>query len=233
MHIYDVPQDELPMKIPYPLLFLSLSTFGCSATEFGSDENSPDDTGPKDQITESDTDVLPTDSPPQFWSISGSWNQEGGEIQTESISLELSFWARPRDLVCTYAVGVTVVSERYEVRPDSALYSWWSLSLKNPVDDGECPWRLPISDGDDVVLALGFGAYDSRLDGALNASGVDPTGSSTFGLFMSEPNTDNVLTIFGVAGTEAQYTSVEPVSEETPVADGTYLLTALYLLPYE
>lgn len=211
---------------------LLLFAVGCSSTDLSSNADERNDTALNEEQADSDTDVQSTDAPPAYWSISGSWNQDSGQIQTESVSLELSFWSDSRELLCAFTVGATVVSDLYEVRPDPALYSWWNLGLKYPVDNGSCPWRIPDLDGDEVALKLGFGAYDNRLDGALTASGIDPLGSSTFGLFMNPTPTDNALTIFGVAGTEAQYTNEEPISEEHPVKDGTYILTALYLLPY-
>lgn len=217
---------------PKSLFLLLLFAFGCSSTDLSGNADKWNDTALNEEKEDADTDVQSTDTPPNYWSISGSWVQNSSQIQTESVNLELSFWSDSRDLLCAFEVGATVVSDLYEVRPDPALYTWWNLGLKYPVDNGSCPWRIPDLDGDEVALKLGFGAYDNRLDGALTALGIDPLGSSTFGLFMNSPTTDNALTIFGVAGTEAQYTNEEPISEERPVTDGTYILTALYLLPY-
>ena len=214
--------------------FVLTLTLGCgSSSDFAQFNDSPNDTGDDDNGTEMDTDTLPADSSPEYWSIAGTWTQVDGQLQTDSVALDLYFWTESLDLLCTFTIGAAFASNQYESRPDTELYSWWNIGIKYPADNGDCPWRIPESDQEQMSVQLGFGPYDSRLDGAMTASGYDPSASSPFGLFIVQPSNSQVLTVFGIAGTEEQYYQESQMSEEGPVADGTYLLTALYLLPYE
>ena len=90
-----------------------LSLFvACGATsDFAGFNDSNADTGNDNSATEMDTDTAPEDTSPDYWSIAGTWAQFDGQPQSDSISLDLYFWTESLDLLCTFTIGATSVSD--------------------------------------------------------------------------------------------------------------------------
>ena len=207
----------------------------CSADNTFMDRGSAKDTAnPVDTADDSEgTDVDESDTP-VYWSLSGSLSIENGEVMVAESSLDLTFW-NSEDTQCTYAVTLNNAIQAFNLRPDPNLYGWWGLEFSYPGSQIDCPWTLKGIQGDtDAIstLYLGIGPFDSRLEGALSASGVDPNNSSTHALFLKAPQDTESLLVFGVAGTEAQYTQPDGFEASNPLQSETYRLTALYLFPY-
>lgn len=198
---------------------------GNDSTDSLSEQDTAQDTGDTDQTN---------DISPKFWSISGVWTLRDGLVSSRDSNLSISYWFNDVDF-CEYEVTEIDAANEFANRPDDALLTWWNITFLYPDQKQECDWSITGADSGDsgyAELNIGFGPYDERLSGALGASGIDPQNSSTFGLYLSEPKSPDNLLIFGVVGTDAQYTGPGEFNPDDPIPDGSYLLTALYLLPY-
>lgn len=207
----------------------------CAAPNSLLDRNADKETGsPPDTAEDLDeTDINENDAP-TYWSVDGSLRIEQGDIVLNDSFVTLHFW-KPDEKQCSVSLTLTDTQPIFELRPDPTLYGWWGISFTYPEPPNDCPWKLKGAETDTTpvsTLYLGIGPFDSRLDGALSASGINPNESSTHALFLSDPKDSDSLLVFGVAGTESQYTSTDGFEVSNPLQSATYRLTALYLFPY-
>jgi len=193
------------------------------------------DTGaPGDSDDNNETGNESTNSQPLYWSIEGQWQVLDGQVIPETSTLEVSFWVSEVES-CSYPVQIIDVADSLAQSPDENLIGWYTLQFEYPVFDESCDWTIKNADSDtdgQGALSMGMGPFDVRLEGALSAAGIAPDQSSTYGLYLADPQNPSSLLVFGVIGTEAQYSTVDAIDSTNPLPDDTYHLTALYLFPY-
>ena len=219
----------------YSAPILLVLTMAC-ASELSSNGKS-DDVDTASEMLDTDdsegTDINENDNP-TYWSLDGAWQIDEGTIVLAGSTLELSFWSS-EDSKCSYFVEIDDAQSAFDLRPDPSLFGWWTISFTYTTDKVDCDWTIKGEKSDiDALktLHIGIGPFDKRLESALSASGTDPNNSSTHALFIADPQNLSNLLVFGVAGTEAQYTDLNGFDNGNPLQSDTYLLTALYLFPY-
>lgn len=234
------------MRRNLPLLLVALLG---SATACSRDAGSPDyanDVADTDVDTDVDSDADPDSDfdGPSFWRLDGSLALVENEVDLGATTLEVTFttadgspWSpdTAEPTPCRFDV-VTATDGPAEPVIGEPLLTWWQLDLVDTSDpDTPCPWPLPVPDSaldtTDVPLVLGLGPFDSRLSPALQAAGLS-TGLDLYTLYLLHPTaTDDVVYVFGVAGTAAQFAGEQTTVDTVPIPDGAYELRTLVLLP--
>lgn len=171
------------------------------------DSDGPDS---EDGDTSIDTD---THLDLEWWSLDGQLILAEGELVPDESVFTVGLRFPDQALACETARPVA--SATPEDASAHGLHLLWQLTL----GEGEGCHQAPSGFG------LGIGPYDRQLDPALAGSGLD--GDALYGLYV-RPN-GGKLYVIGVAGTEEQLAGTAP--EAPPVADGTYQLKGLHLLP--
>lgn len=211
-----------------------LGLVGCRAASDFSDTDAnggdPRDTANGVDDTNADSSEEPVAA--RYWSLDGVVAVVDGAIDASSSDLRVDLWESGASVcqaqgdTASSATGSAVlVSGSALATPpsDVPLWSWWTLSLAE--GEAPCADALPVSE-----LSLGFGAYDARLDPAADASGLGDGVNTLLGAYLL-PRTDGPVWVFGVAGTEAQWSGEAPPASVVP--DGIYRIQTLYLLPVE
>jgi hypothetical protein len=212
------------MRVLALSVFLALLT-ACSEYAPGMDESM--DLDDSDFPADNNGDTGDSDDhqeTPTLFAIEGSLTVASGEVT--QTALEVSFWTADSTHVCTQALASDLATPETLNDPSLAMYGWWEFTFSDalPTDTGvpvrtECPWPNPSP------VLLGIGEPDTRLYAAATAAGLpsDTTNALYLGI-------NQTVFVYGLAGTEDQFTGVSTVIETSPVPDGTYRLEALHLL---
>lgn len=218
--------------VPYRLSLIALGAsalLACSASDgSGLDRDTGangTDTGPDEDDLDSDGD---TDVPvvPSLFGLDATVTIASGVVDPASTTVDVGFWTRVSgtpELLCARAPATLDVTEAGVV-DDVPLYGWWALSLQADGAD-ECTWAVP------EAIHVGIGALDSRLYPAMEAHDYDTDATSPYGAYVAYGSADAPVFVYGVAGTEAILAGTEPAADTTPLADGTYRIVGLHLLP--
>jgi len=110
-----------------------------------------------------------------------------------------------------------------ELPQDEPILAWWEAALVEPVAEVPCPATLPLQS----TFVFGVGTYDSRLDPARAALGLD--GARPLALYTE--GSDGQIWLAGVAATEAQLAGLED-ADDMVLQDGDYEMVTLFLLPW-
>lgn len=231
-------------RAPTWLLIAALGVVGCGP---GGGVRSADDTDAADPAVDDtdesgDTDQLPEYEGPHFWGLDGVITLADGKPTLDMSSLQASFYDRegkPWQAVDEdpYRCDLQVIES--VLGPDESLdgeplLGWWQMTVDAPTD-APCPWTVPspdtVGDTELAQVVVGLGPFDGRLLPQLEAAGLDPA-LDLYGLYVLHPAADgDVVYIFGVAGTDAQFAGSETTVDGPPLPPGAYRLQSLVLLP--
>lgn len=211
----------------------------CSTYDLTNESNDteidPTDTGT--DVVDPDTDGDDEAPQPEYWRLDGTFTIAAGEIVPESSVLHVDYWAggvslcsnQAEDTATDAAVSgtdVVVVSAASAASPeDLPLLGLWMVQLT----EGETPCPRPIPT---EPIYLGVGPIDARLYPAMAAEGfADPAaeGATLYSAYAGED--PGAMSLYGLAGTEAQYAGTDAAVTVGPVADGVYRISSLHLLP--
>ncbi len=204
------------------LLLLSLVA-GCSnaaspensgAADSASGVTTTTGTDDSDTATSSDT-AAPAE--PAWYAVDAEMSVVGGFAVPTPASVSLTVVdADLERVLCEVPLDVAGMSAG--AAPVSGVWLWWSLPVE-PVESS-CA-TLP------ATLALGIGELVPDVRAQLGAVGLDGAGGSIYGAFVAADDLPTVS--FGVAGTDEGYAGEGSATE--PVADGTYTMRTLFLVP--
>ncbi len=208
---------------------------GDAAIDRSGDEPADADTDGSGEDDTADPDAVG----PAFWSVRGVVLVRDGAADVASTSFDVTFhdpsgapWSDGDTATCAFLAAA--VADGPPRADDAApLASWWRWTLIDAEDP--CPFVVPRFDRlgapDGAEIALGFGPLTPSLQAPMAAVGLDPD-LPVYGVVGRAPTaTGSVEVAFGVAGTEAQFEGDGAVQLEPPLADGTYLVRTLALLP--
>lgn len=200
------------------LLLLAAPLAGCAdyALENKSSEDAESDEG-GDVGDSDDADTGLEEPVPDGWFPDATYGLAAGVPVADGASLSVVYAdSTSGDIACSAALDPAglVAGES----PDEAIWAWW----EGPVTtlDSAC-------EGLPDTLGLGIGELHPDVRARVGADGLDDVADSLFGAYVRVNGED--LWAFGYAGTAADLAGDDPAASPPP--DGTYTLTALYLLP--
>ena len=158
---------------------------------------------------------------PVWWSLDGSLALVGQEIDPLASTLQIDLWSADLLLLCTLDVPIDGALSVTPPATEQALVTWWSIDHLDGTSSASCG-EWPAG-----TLSLGFGAYDPRLDPALDAQGL--LGQDVFGLYLQLSPEDPVYVV-GVAGTTDLLDGLTSTTT-VPLPDDQYQLESLLVLP--
>jgi len=232
---------------PRTLLTILLTALvGCSSSlDALDDTDASNDTDGWETGDTDDTDIEDPYSGPSFWAVDGTLALRDGAVDIAASSLGIRFtdsegrpWQEDEfdPVRCEFEV-LGVADGPAEALEGEPILGWWQLDVRDTgVDDSACAWTPPepataTDTGEHVPLVLGIGEFDSRLLPALEAAGYSAA-LDLYGLYVLHPSPDgDVVYVFGVAGTAAQFEGSDTTVEAPHLPAGDYSLETLILLP--
>ncbi len=218
-------------------LLLSAALLGACRGEYALDPGQDlpadqlDDTGPGGTDTD-DTDPDDSgESAPTWWALSGQLDIIDGQVSKAGSELVLSIVGD--DLIEDPALcesAPEILSAMPAVADDDLeIWGWWTVTF---ADEGfpDCAPQSFVSTHQ--TLTVGIGQLDPLLNPALDADGLDYTvaAQTVYGLYVQE-HADGPVFIFGISGTQQNFSGDAGTVTAGPLPDGQYTLKTLHLLP--
>ena len=192
-----------------------LACSAMSAKDMAADSGSAV-SGSTSPASDSSDDVPPAD-PATYYSLRGTVEVLDGSVVVDGAVVDLDYW--DDSLLCT--VSPTLLDVTSEIPPrDQPIAAWWQVTLDGDEDHADCAYVYP------ETFFLGLGAVDPAMLPTLDVQAVDPV--TVYGAYIQDREDD--VWVFGYAGTD-QNLEGEIVSDTSVLADGTYHVESLYLLP--
>lgn len=204
-------------------------TSGCAAGDKSGAESAPSvasggaDASATTSMDSAATSTSPPEAepPPAWFGVDATLSITGGEGTLLEISH--TFFDDQQQLLCE----VSWLAEPLvplDLPQDEPILAWWEAALVEPVAEAPCPTTLPLQS----TFVFGVGTYDSRLDPARAALGLD--GARPLALYTE--GSDGQIWLAGVAATEAQLAGLEE-ADDMVLQDGDYEMVTLFLLPWQ
>lgn len=206
------------MNLRSLLLLLAASLAGCAdyALEKGAPQDAEaDEGGDADDSDHADTGS--DEAAPNGWYPDATFGLVSGGPVADGASITVVYGdSASGDVTCVASLDPSPLVAGDP--PDETIWAWW----EGPVTtlDTAC-------DGQPDTLGLGIGELHPDVRARLGAAGLDDVADSLFGAFVRVNGED--LWAFGYAGTDADLGGDDAAANPPP--DGTYTLSALYLLP--
>ena len=179
----------------------------------------PSDTGTDDLDVDPDTEGLLADG----MALDGTLVVVDGGIDSSQTDLELSMYAGS-NLVCTASTRVATSTPEDDIATEEGAAAWWSLTLAETPDGSDCAAPLPLA------IGLGVLPRDAALEPAADNAGLSDADTNAFSAALQLPEQSDAW-LFGLLGTDSQFAGDDDADASEPLADGTYELTTLYLMP--
>lgn len=197
--------------------------WACSSMEMGdmATDGAQDTDGAPNTAESGDSGDEPIDKAESaaYWTVTGSVDFGAGVVIDAVSALVITQFDVDQDELCAFPAGVP--QDAPDWRSDEVeLYGWWKVDLRDGV--AGCRW-----DGD-ATLTLGLGPVDDALSPAIAANGLGT--ATAYGLYAQNGDAA-VVYVFGLAGTESDFSGGTTPVEVSPLPDGNYELRGLHLLP--
>lgn len=198
---------------------------GCSGG-YGKGEDALFESGWLDSGGVADTGTPPEDRlDPAWWELGGAITIEGGAPDAAYSTLALTLLGSDGLVLCEDSVAVSAIEDVARL-PDLNVYTWWEVSHGDP--QGPCAaWEAPVPS----PLLLGVGALHADIRASLDPLDLAEVADNLNGAYASLDEGATVY-VFGVAGTDAAYVGEAEAALEAPLADGVWLVRAVYPFSY-
>lgn len=190
-----------------------------ASTDTDVEVGAPSDTGSDDLDFDPDTEHPPADS----MALDGTLVILDGAINHDQTDLTLAMYAGTTH-VCTASTLVAQSTPEPATAAEQAAAAWWSLTLTETPDGSGCAAPLPLA------LELGVLPRSAALEPAADSAGLSDDDTNAFSAALQLPDQPDAW-LFGLLGTDDQLAGDTDADASQPLADGSYELTTLYLLP--
>jgi hypothetical protein len=210
------------------LLVLVVVAAGCGSSEMaldrsGGSEPAPSQTTTNSGAADSGSSTVDETQAAAWYAIDLSFVlQDDGSWTDGQTALSVSLFGADEQPLCAFAVPVVAVGQVPPPLGDTSVYGWWQVDLGDGPVAGGCPnlsWEARR-------WWIGIGAYDVRLDPALEAVGL--TGDGLYGLYLQEATTAPIY-VLGYA-LHAEQLDTGAAAGGAPLPPGTYEASTLVLM---